>query len=168
MERRVIHIRQANVADAVVLAGLIADVQTLHADALPDIFKPVDDLEPFVEDCRNRLLANPDGWVYLAELDGEAVGYVYVFRNQRDATPYTWVRDTLMVDQISVRPAYQDRGVGRALMQTVCDLAKEAQIDQVGLKVLAFNDAAIGFYDNLGFTMFSHGMVLDLKDEMIS
>ena len=163
-----VRVRLASIEDAVLLAELVCDVQRLHAEALPEIYTPVDDLEPFVDDFRGRLLANPDGRVYIAEVDGEAVGYVYAFRSQRVATAYTWARDTLVVDQISVRPAYQGCGIGRLLMQAVYDLARELQVDKVHLKVLAFNDAAIGFYAKLGFTMFSHDMVLDIKDAMSS
>ena len=155
-------IRRATAADSQVLATLVADVQQLHADALPTIYKPVTDLTLFIDDVQNRLLANPDGWVYIAEVAGQAVGYVYVVREERPETPYTFARSHLLIDQIAVKPAYQGQGYGQALMRAICNLARAEGIAQVTLRVMEFNAAAIGFYQHLGFEMFSHGMVIDL------
>ena len=161
-------IRHATKADSALLAELIVDVQQLHADALPMIYKPVTDLALFMDDVENRLLANPDGWVYIAEVDTEAVGYVVVERVERQDSPYTFSREQLMVDQISVKPSCQGKGYGQALMKSVFDLAKAERIERVALRVLAFNTEAIGFYQHLGFEMFTHTMTIDLPTEEVS
>ncbi len=160
-------IRRATCEDAPILAALVADVQQFHAHALPTVYKPVTDLALFVDDIENRLLANPDGWVYIAQVHDEAVGYVYVCRRQRPDSPYSFAQDPLIVDQIAVKPAYQGQGCGQALMQAVFDLAQAEGFDQIKLSVMAFNDAAIGFYQHLGFEILNHNMVIDLPDKKV-
>jgi ribosomal protein S18 acetylase RimI-like enzyme len=157
-------IRKATHDDMAVLAALNRDVQQLHVEAMPDIYKPVNEMEFIVDDFENRVLSNPDGWVFLAEIDGEAVGYVYVFREQRPESPYTYARDYLTIDQISVKPVYQGMGAGRALVEAVSDLARSEQVNHLRLSVMAFNTAAVGFYANLGFEMYSHRMAIDLEE----
>jgi ribosomal protein S18 acetylase RimI-like enzyme len=109
-------------------------------------------------------LANPDGWVYIAEVGAEAVGYVVVERVRRHDSPYTFARQQLMIDQISVSPACQGKGHGQELMQAIFDLAESEGNSHVSLRVLDFNTAAIGFYHHLGFEMFTHSMVIDLAN----
>lgn len=156
-------IRRATHADLGLLAELNRDVQQLHAEAMPDVYTPVGDSAPIIDDFENRVLANPDGWVYIAEIEGVAVGYAYALRVQRPANPYAHARDYLMVDQVSVKPAYQGMGCGRALIEAIFDLARSEGLARLQLTVLAFNAGAVGFYTNLGFEMFSHQMAIDLE-----
>jgi len=156
-------IRRATPADLGLLAELNQDVQRLHAEAMPDTYKPVSDLTPIIDDFENRVLANPDGWVYIAEIDGEAMGYACALRVQRPANPYTHTLDYLLVDQVSVKPAYQGMGYGRALMEAIFDLARAEGLSRLRLTVMAFNTNAIDFYARLGFEMFSYQMTIDLE-----
>lgn len=93
-------------------------------------------------------LARPDVQVLLA-FDGErAVGYASTTRRF-----HLWSgKDLLALDDLWVRPEARDRGVGRALMLAVADLAAPEQLTIVwGAR--SDNKAAHRFYARLGASM---------------
>ncbi len=55
------------------------------------------------------------------------------------------------VGPITVDPACQSRGVGRALMQAVLDLARERKVEHVRLNQEAINTTSLSLYTKLGF-----------------
>ena len=71
------NIRRAVPADAMTVAHLNAVVHQLHAEARPDVFSEASAAQ-LVDWVRERLL-EPATRCYLAEKDGEAIGYVLTF-----------------------------------------------------------------------------------------
>jgi hypothetical protein len=69
-------VRRASEADAEVLSLLNADVQSLHATALPEHFKPLGP-DTFPATVARTLLVNPSNLVFIAEVDSEPAGYAY-------------------------------------------------------------------------------------------
>ncbi|GIL14207.1 MAG: ribosomal-protein-alanine acetyltransferase [Chloroflexota bacterium] len=145
------HIRQAIAADADILAELNRDVQQLHADAAPHLFKQPDDLSPVAADFLTRVLTDPDGFTFIAEDESGPVGYIYARLVQRPENAYNHAYRLLHIDQISVKPASRGRGYGRALMEAAYGVAREAGIQLVTLDTWAFNADALAFYAHLGF-----------------
>ena len=158
-------VRLATIADAPLLAELNRDVHQLHVDALPNVYKQVDDVTPLVEDFRSRVLSNPEYRTYIVEVEGEPAGYASAEVKRRPEDAYHPARDYVHIDAISVRPQYRQSGCGRALMDAVIDLAHEEGMNRVALDVMAFNTGAIAFYKRLGFRMYKHTMDLQLEDE---
>ena len=56
------------------------------------------------------------------------------------------------IKRLYVRPDHQHSGIGRALVETLLDVARNLGYDAVILNVIATRSAAIGLYENLGFT----------------
>ena len=81
-------VRRASEADAEVLSFLNTDVQSLHASALPEHFKPPGP-DTFPATVARRLLANPSNLVFIAEVNSEPAGYAYaeVVHLPKIATP---------------------------------------------------------------------------------
>lgn len=151
-------IRLATVEDAGILAMLNQDVQRLHADALPSLFKQPGDLTDVTRDFAERLLPDPNGRTFIAEVEGEAAGYISAIITERADNPYTFAYRYVYIDQISVRPIFRKQGCGKALMQTVFDLARSEKIDHITLGTLAFNTEAHQFFQRMGFEFFSYRM----------
>jgi GNAT superfamily N-acetyltransferase len=151
-------IRLASLSDADTLASLIQDVQRLHADAIPRLFKPPGDATLFADDFRERILSDQDSHAFIAEVDGAAAGYVVAIIIRRPETPYNYALKAVHIDQIAVRPAYQRGGCGRALIQAVFDLARNEGIERVNLNTWAFNHQAHTFFQRLGFEFTVHRM----------
>lgn len=100
--------------------------------------------------------------VYTARVDDEVVGV-------GSGTLYRGERRLLRA--LYVRPDFQRRGIGPALLDRVLDWHKDHGNEDVYLKVVEYNKRAIGFYVNSGFEevgpvpendrwVFSNGVVL--------
>ncbi len=82
----------------------------------------------------------------LADWDGETVGFALFFRNFS-----TFVgRPGLYLEDLYVRPSHRGRGVGRSLLLTLVDIARERDYGRMEWSVLDWNQSAIDFYRSLG------------------
>ena len=69
----------------------------------------------------------------------------------------------LHIAGISVRPAFQRKGIGRKLMEMAVAFAKETKVgsgDNIGEITLFANTGSDRFYEKLGFILTPNGMVL--------
>ena len=148
-------IRQAINSDNLVLSSLCVDVQMLHAKYHPDIFKMPQN-EGFAVSFFNETLADTTISIFLAEEDEQALGYVLCKLLERMEGPFTFALRYLLVDQISVRPVAQGKGVGKALLQRVEMLARELNIHRIQLDSWGFNLDAHTFFQKVGFEKFTH------------
>jgi len=158
-------IRLATAEDVDMLVGLNADVQKLHADAMPHLFKQPSDLGSLAADFRDRILADADGSTFIVEDEDQAMGYIYIRIVRRPENAYTYAQNLIYIDQISVTPASQGKGCGRALMAAVFDLARSQGIDRVVLDTWAFNTPAHGFFERMGFKPFNYRMDVYLSGQ---
>jgi len=147
------------------LAELNQDVQRIHAEAHPDWFKQPNQLDAVAVDFATRILGDTQEYVYIAEVDSEAVGYICARRVDRPENPYTYAQTLMLIDQISVKPRFQGRGCGRKLIQAVVDLAMTNRIERVILDTYAFNIKAQAFFSEMGFARMSmrYQMALDFN-----
>jgi diamine N-acetyltransferase len=143
-------IRKATEADAAVLAALNADVQAIHAAAMPWHFKPPGP-DTFPRSAVADLLAWPENLILIAEIDDTAAGYAYAEFVRRAETSFHYAHDVVYLHHISVRPAHRRRGVGAALIGAVRAAATDAGIDVVALDVWTFNAQARAFFRRHGF-----------------
>jgi putative acetyltransferase len=137
-----IQIRRATVADAAALATIMGD---------PAVFPSLLQLPlPTEALWRARLeagtAAQPADLQLIAERGGLAVGSAGLH-----PMPQVRRRHVAMMG-ISVTAAAQRSGVGRALMQTLCDYADNwAQILRIELTVFTDNAGAVRLYEAFGF-----------------
>ncbi len=155
-------IRRATVDDAQLLAHLLEPVHRIHAEARPELFKPHSATGEILDVFRH-VLSDADNYIFIAETDGQTVGYVYAQVERRPENPYTYAMDFVHVEQISVNDDQRGKGCGQQLMNTVYDLARKLGISRVTLGVWAFNTQARRFYEKQGFTDFVHRMEIMLE-----
>ena len=149
------NIRRAVPRDNVLLSSLSVDVQRLHAKNHPDIFKmPQND--DFAVTFFDEMLIDPLTRIFIAEEDGNALGCLLCKLVERVENPFTVAMRYLLVDQISVRPEAQRRGVGKALIEQAEILAKELNVSRIQLDSWAFNTSAHTFFEKMGFEKFNH------------
>jgi ribosomal protein S18 acetylase RimI-like enzyme len=146
-------IRQATAADAEIVSSLNADVQALHASALPWRFKPPSP-ETFPPSDAAALLAQPSNLVFVAEVDSLPVGYAYAEVIQRPEAPFHHAHEMVHLHHISVRPAHRRQGVGHALLDAVCLAGSQRGIELLTLDVWTFNEEARAFFHRHGFTSY--------------
>jgi ribosomal protein S18 acetylase RimI-like enzyme len=145
-----ITVRRATRKDAALIATLIADVQELHAAALPRQFKPVGKVS-YGRDAASAL-AEPEKLIFIAYVADEPAGFIHAEIIRQPETSLLYAQQTLYIHAISVRQTYRRRGVGRALMEALRAAGQSLRIERLGLNVWTFNDAARQFFHRQGFT----------------
>lgn len=139
-------IRAATPEDA---EALVQHVHAMCVEAPQFLPMLPGEFEMTVEDERNLLTdvaALSNSAFLVAEIDGQVIGVLNYSGGKRSAT-----RHSAMLG-ISIRLAWQGRGIGRALMQDAIRRAKaSAVLRRLELKVYADNARAIHLYQSLGF-----------------
>ena len=145
------HVRRAVVTDSDTISTLNADVQAIHAAAIPWLFKPSVDVETFPSSAVATLLMKNETLMYLA-LDGQhAIGYIYAEVRLRAETSYSYALDEIFIHHLSVRPRYRSQGIGSALLGAIRHLAAQVHISHLAADFWAFNEAAARFFKKHGF-----------------
>lgn len=164
---------RATDADAETLSALNADIQAVHAHALPGHFKPPS-VHTFPPGKVRSLLAYPHVRIWICWVapvlgspdasEGVAgrrrdpatgavpAGYVYAEIIRQGETSMRPATEYVYVHHLSVSLGHRRKGHGTALLRTVFDLAKTEGIAAVQLDVWAFNAEAQAFFARHGFT----------------
>jgi ribosomal protein S18 acetylase RimI-like enzyme len=156
-----IGIRQATAADYDALCAIIDEVDTLHRERMPHIFQkppgPVRDREYVF-----GLLADDNVGLFIAEVEGQVAGFVHVLVRDTPPWPVLVPRRLAFVDSLAVRQEFRRHGIGRALMTQAHTWAIAKGAADVELNVFEFNQAAIAFYQALGYETSTRRMVRNL------
>jgi GNAT superfamily N-acetyltransferase len=106
---------------------------------------------PYFEVTEDRLREavfgeRPKAYVLLAYQDDQPVGFAVYF--------YTFSTFAglagLYLEDLFVKPEHRGRGIGRALLAYLATVAKAQKCWRIEWAVLHWNEAALGFYMNLG------------------
>ena len=153
-------IRRAEERDLPGIRKLLFQVNQLHADGRPDLFKSGG--IKYTDDELRLILANDSRPVWVYAPDGEVLGYVFcVFEETRETPSLRPVR-TLYIDDLCVDEAARGRGLGRMLFQHVTAEARRLGCYEITLNVWEGNDSARHFYESLGMSPKSTQMELIL------
>ena len=155
------NIRRATPTDSFLLSSLCMDVQQLHAEHHPRIFKMPQSAD-FASSFFDEILADPEITIYIAEEDAQALGYIFCKLMEREESPFTYSNRFLHIDQLSVRPNAQGRGAGTTLMDQAEKLARELGVSKIRLDSWDFNIKAHAFFEALGFEKFNYRFWRDL------
>jgi ribosomal protein S18 acetylase RimI-like enzyme len=149
-----LRVRRARAEDAALVSSLNADVQALHAAALPHRFKsPTAETFPPAEAA--ELLNNPATLAFIAEIDSVPAGYAYAEKMAQPETSFRHAYEMVYIHHVSVRPQFRRRGVGTALLAAVRTAASDAGLTLIALDVWTFNDVARAFFARHGFTAYN-------------
>jgi L-phenylalanine/L-methionine N-acetyltransferase len=155
MNDRSLSVRRARPSDAAAMARQMAD---------PEVYRWLMQLPMPTEEMWRRRLEGfetpdkPDA-LFVAELGGQLVGSAGL----HPAGPLR--RRHAAHLGISVVPQSQRQGVGRALMQTLCDYADRwAHLQRLELTVFVDNAPAIALYERFGFRLEGTHRAYALRD----
>lgn len=150
-------VRRAKKSDIQRILELLVQVDMVHHNGRPDIFKgPAtkyneQELETIIEDD-----ATP---VFVCENEtGSIMGHAFCVHKQvLDDSVLTDIR-TLYIDDICVDEIFRNQSVGRALYLHVIEYAKTEGFYNVTLNVWSCNPGAIKFYEAMGLKPQKIGM----------
>ena len=140
-------IRRACPKDIKRIIKLLHQVNMVHYEIRPDLFKP--HTTKYDEQELESILKDDNKPVFVYD-DGEVRGYAFC--------QLTEVRDNLLlqdckslyIDDICVDEQARGRHVGKALYEYVCEFARQAGCHNITLNVWEGNEAALSFYRNMG------------------
>ena len=154
-------IRRAGSADYETVCALYREADRLHAQGAPHAFLDGGPL-PRTRAWFEEVIAASEGALLVAELDGESetgvVGLVRVAERRAPDGPPFVARRFAMVEELVVRSDCRRRGIGRRLMASVDEWARERGITEVELTVWEFNDTAQATFRQLGYAAVQHRM----------
>jgi ribosomal protein S18 acetylase RimI-like enzyme len=144
-------VRAAIIEDADAIERLTVEVQQLHREALPDIFKsPSDKLFP--REKLATLLQDANSTVAVAESKGEIIGHIYAVIVHRPENDFKKAEKYMYIQQIGVRKDARRQGVGRALIGFIESKALASAVTGLQLDYWAFNTRAQSFFESCGFS----------------
>lgn len=147
--------------DYSLLANLNEEIQTLHHNIQPNIFKPYDK-EPIINFFKTTLNAE-NVVAYVAKENETTLGYVLLFIVNFADNPFQYSRTFVLLDQILVLKNYRGKGVGKILLETTFSFAKENNIDFVELNHWTQNDSARKFFVKNKFEYYNEKMWRAIK-----
>ena len=112
-----ITIRTPQMQDYDRFSAIMDQVQQMHVDWRPDVYKPASPL--ITKELFGELLKG-DSW-YIAETDGIVVGVLEVFKRHVEG-PAQVTKDVLFVSTMAVDEAYRGKGIGHQFFEKVKQL----------------------------------------------
>ena len=147
-----IQIRTASIHDFPAVDAIMRQVQQLHIDWRPDIYRQsatVLPIEVYEQAVRDQTFF----------VEGRVAGILFImYRHVESATQVT--RDVIYVDSMAVDQPYRQKGIGHAFFDFLKELKAQKGLDGIELQVNARNEAAYKMYTNYGFTNKSINMEL--------
>lgn len=149
-------IRYAEKKDIPQLDELLFQVNKVHSDGRPDIFKPGakkysdEELEKIISDSLTPVFVADDG-------EGNILGYAFCVFEQTHSGAMQDIK-TLYIDDLCVDKNYRGKKIGTTLYEYVLDFAKKSGCYNVTLNVWALNENARKFYEKCGLSVLKIGM----------
>jgi len=145
-------IRQAAEEDYQQLCTLFVDLDALHRQALPHLFRKAEGPARAKEFITSRL-ADENVATYVAENhDGQLVGFVQAELKDTPDIPIIVPRRFVRINDLVVKSQWQRVGIGRQLVDQAQQWAVEKGATEIELGVWEFNQEAAAFYKKLGYT----------------
>lgn len=152
-------IRRAEKKDIPQIEKLLYQVNNIHAEGRPDLFKK--DYKKYTEQELEEILLQEERPVFAA-MDGDTVlGYVFCVLRQPQGDNMQPIR-TLYIDDLCVDENNRGRHVGKQLYDYVLQYAKTIGCYNVTLNVWECNESARRFYDKCGLRVQKTGMEIIL------
>jgi GNAT superfamily N-acetyltransferase len=131
-------IRPANLSDVAQLHAMIRELAEFE-HGLEMVTIGEEDL------LRDGFGKNPRFRAFIAEWDEQAAGCAVFFHYYS-----TWAGRGLFLEDLFVREAFRGRGIGKALLAAVAQVAVEESCYGIHWEVLDWNEKAIEWYKALG------------------
>jgi aminoglycoside 3-N-acetyltransferase I len=132
------------------------DIKKLHGSDIADfstlisIFKDVFEQDAEIPHTQHlsSLLSNPDFMVFVVKVNDTVVGglTIYVLHRYYGVKPVAYIYD------VGITPAFQGKGLGKALMAAVCTYCRENGFEDAYVEAESNDTDAVSFYRKTSFT----------------
>ena len=157
-----VSIRQATANDFEALCELFEDVEALHREALPHVFRKPEG-RGWIQEAVATATIGDDAVIFVAESAGRAVGLVHASIGYAPDLPIVVPRRYVMIHDLVVGKDFRRAGIGRALVERVHEWAIARDVAEVELNVWEFNRPALALYKEMGYETVRRRMSKRLK-----
>lgn len=149
-------IRKADVKDFDKINKLLYQVQKVHSDVRPDLFKQ--GTKKYDDKDLQDILDDDSMEIFVAVDEKDSVlGYAFCMIQLIDSNTQNSIK-TLYIDDLCVDENTRGQHIGKKLYDYVLVFAKEIGCYNVTLNVWADNKNAVGFYEKIGMKIQKIGM----------
>lgn len=142
-------IRRAKKEDIFEIERLLYQVQKVHADIRPDIFRHGQ--KKYTTEELEDLLQNDNRPIFVYENAQYRIdGYIFCIYQIIKDSRSLYDRKVLYIDDLCVDKDKRGNHIGTKLYEYVVNLAKEKHFDSITLNVWNGNDTAYQFYEKCG------------------
>lgn len=150
------NVRRAGEKDIPAIMGLLKQVNRVHQEGRPDLFKLA---TKYTEEELSAILKNEQTPVFIYEdTDGRILGHGFCVLQRPENTNLLVDILTLYIDDICVEETARGRNIGRSIYEHIIDYARECGCYNVTLNVWCCNPGAVRFYESLGLSPYKIGM----------
>lgn len=148
-------VRKADTNDIGRIIDLLHQVDMVHYEKRPDLFKP--NTTKYNEQELEALLHDDSKPIFVYD-DGQVLGHA--FCQITEVRNHVLLQDikTLYIDDICVDETARGKHVGKALYEYVREYAKSVGCYNITLNVWEGNDPALSFYKSMGMKVQKTGM----------
>jgi GNAT superfamily N-acetyltransferase len=132
--------------DALVELQSLLQVHCERSDGL--VWRITEEGKRLLRQKLKDVLEDEESRVFIAEADGETVGYA---SGQASCREDYLPRRVASISNVFVRGEYRKRGVGRRLVMELCRFFDSTGAEQVTLRYIVGNGEAESFWTKLGF-----------------
>lgn len=149
-------IRKAQNKDIKELDQLLYQVQSIHHQGRPDIFKIGQ--KKYTDQQLLEIINNEKTPVFVATINDKVVGYAFCIFQQHISNNILTDIKTLYIDDLCVDENTRGQHIGKSLYNHVLNYAKESGCYNVTLNVWTLNQDAMKFYEKCGLKPQKIGM----------
>ena len=148
-------VRKAEKRDIDAIIKLLHQVNMVHYEKRPDLFKPY--TTKYDEQELEALLGDDSKPIFVYD-DGEVLGHAFCQISEVKNHRLLQDAKTLYIDDICVEETARGRHIGQSLYEYVRDYARSIGCYNITLKVWEGNDSALSFDRSMGMQVQKTGM----------
>jgi len=149
-------IRPATAADVSLILAFIRELAAYERE--PDAVAATE-----ADLLRDGFGPRPEFRVLLAEWDAQPAGFALFFHNYS-----TWQgRPGLYLEDLFVRPQFRGKGIGKALLVRLAQIARQENCGRLAWEVLDWNTPSIEFYKSLGAETLREWLIMRVQGEAL-
>lgn len=141
-------IRRAEEKDIEGIRKLLYQVNQVHADGRPDLFKSGG--VKYTEEELKEIINDRTRPIYVYDEDEIILGYAFIWYEQTKESTSTYAVKSMYIDDLCVDETARGKSVGKQLFEFLKEEAKREACDRITLHVWECNPNAYGFYEHLG------------------
>ena len=153
-------VRRAEEKDIPAVMELLKQVNRIHYEKRPDLFKPE---TKYTEDELRVIMNNDQTPVFVCtDSDDRVLGHGFCVLQHPENTRLLNDILTLYIDDICVNETARGQHIGKMIYEHIVAYARKRGCYNVTLNVWSCNPGAMKFYENLGMVPYKIGMEMIL------